>query len=154
MQVMPVHSALPRPAPPTPGTWILFAPQCSQVCWNRWTLQCVRTKLVRPKASASPSESCPSRNHNRPLVMVLIMNARRFQRTHPLSGTGPSLNASKDVEMGITDLMPISDPVVDAGYTAVVGAVCPCVFEAGSDCKDGSSDVSYVGDTRWSFSEK
>ena len=43
------------------------------------------------------------------LAMVLTMNARRFQRTHPLSGTGSSLNASKDIGMVITDFMLISE---------------------------------------------
>ena len=35
------------------------------------------------------------------LAMVLTMNARRFQRTHPLSGMGSSLNSSKDIAMEI-----------------------------------------------------
>ena len=39
--------------------------------------------------------------------MVLTMNARRFQRTHPLSGMGSSLNASKDNGVGVTDLAPV-----------------------------------------------
>ena len=37
---------------------------------------------------------------------------------------------------------------------AVVGSACTCVFEAGSDREERSSDVCYVGDTRWSFSVK
>ena len=47
-------------------------------------------KDVQPKASASRSEFCSSRDHTRParlsfeLAMSLTMNARRFQKTHPL----------------------------------------------------------------------
>ena len=76
-----------------------------------------------------------SRGHTRPprlsfaLVVVLNMNARRFQRTHCLSGSGSSLNASKDIGMEISDIMPISEPVIDAGYASVVGSPCLCVFE-------------------------
>ena len=55
------------------------------------------------------------------------------------------VNASKDVDMGILlTLHQISKPV----SIAVVGSGATCVFEAGSDRKDGSSDVCYVGDTR------
>ena len=54
-----------------------------------------------------------ARDHTRPLrlslahAMILTMTARRFQRTHLLSGMGSPLNASKDIGMGITDLAPI-----------------------------------------------
>ena len=54
-------------------------------------------KHVHPKASPSRSEVYSSRDHTRPprlsfaLAMILTMNARRFQRTHPLSGKGSSL---------------------------------------------------------------
>ena len=55
------------------------------------------------------------------------------------------------VGMGILiNITPISKPV----STAVVGSGASCVFEAGSDRKDGSSYVCYVGDTRWSLSVK
>ena len=60
-------------------------------------------KHVHPKASAS---RC-SREFTRPLrlsfalAMILTMNARRFQRTHLLSGMGSSLDASRDVGMGV-----------------------------------------------------
>ena len=69
---------------------------------------------VHPKASASRSEFC-SRDHTRPprlsftLAMVLTVNARRFQRTHPLSGMGSPLNASKDIGMGRVDLRSLVD---------------------------------------------
>ena len=60
-----------------------------------------------PKASASRSKFTSSLDHTRPphfsvaLAVVLTMNARRFQ-THPLSGVGSSLNASKDIiAMGV-----------------------------------------------------
>ena len=54
--------------------------------------------------------------------MILTMNARQFQRTHPLSGMGSSLNASEDFGMGVTDLAPVcnTDTVMDAMYTAIV----------------------------------
>ena len=80
------------------------------------------------------------------------MNARRFQRTHPLRGMGDySLNASKDIGMGVTHfaLTCGSEPVVDAVCFAVVGcARTGRVFDAGSDREDRSSDGCYVGDTR------
>ena len=44
--------------------------------------------------------------------------------------------------------------MIDAKYSAVVGSACSFVCEAGSDREDRSSDVCYVGDTRWSFSAK
>ena len=115
---------------------------------------------VHPKASASRSECYSSRNHTRRAFIVRTMASAkderggRFQRTHLLSGMGSSLNASEDIGAGVSDLTPIPSPVVDAGYTAVVGSACPCVVEADSDCEDRSSDVGYVGDTRWSFSVK
>ena len=129
-----------------------FAPYCLQMC------SVSGQKHVHPKASASRSEYYSSRHHTRfsvclSLAMILTMNAPRFQRTHLLSGVGSSPNASKDTGMGITDITPISAPVIDGGYTAVVGSVCPFVFEAGSGCKDRSSDVCSVGDTRLSVSE-
>ena len=52
--------------------------------------------------------------------MVPTMNARRFQTTHALSGTGSLLNASKDIGMGNTGLVPISEPLIDARKTPVV----------------------------------
>ena len=67
--------------------------------------------------------------------MVLTMNARRFQRTHPLSGVGFALNASQDICMGVTDLTPTSETVIDAGSTAVLGSTCRYVFEASSACR-------------------
>ena len=75
-----------------------FAPDCSQMCWN-----------VHPKNSPSRSECSSSRGHTHParlsftLAMIPTINARRFQRTH----LGSSLNASRDVGMGVTDLAPI-----------------------------------------------
>ena len=47
-----------------------------------------------------------TRLHRLPFAfaMILTMNARRFQRTHPLSGTGSALNASKDIGMGVSDI--------------------------------------------------
>ena len=96
---------------------------------------CREKNNVDPKTSASRSEFSSSRGHTRPprlsfaLVVVLTMNARRFQRTHCLSGSGSSLNASKDIGMEISDIMPISEPVIDAGYASVVGSPCLCVFE-------------------------
>ena len=74
--------------------------------------------------------------------MLLTMTARRFQRTHLLRGMGSSLNAPKDIGIGVM-------------CAAVVGSVrAGRVPNAGSDREDRSSDVCYVGDTRQSFSEK
>ena len=83
-------------------------------------------------------------------AMILTMNARRFQRTHPLSGMGSSLNASKGVRMGVTGLAPIctSEPVLDAGCTAVIGSARTRALDAGSAREGRSSDVCFVGDTR------
>ena len=63
-------------------------------------------KHVHPTASKSRSEFCSPRDHTRPpflsfaLAMILTMNARRFQRTHPLSAYC------------------VSEPVIDAVCTA------------------------------------
>ena len=76
--------------------------------WHRIGGKCVgtsgrcdvsRQKHVHPKTSASRSEFCSSRDHTTlsVLAMILTMNARRFQRTHSLSGMGSSLNALKDM---------------------------------------------------------
>ena len=43
---------------------------------------------------------------------------------------------------------------INARCSAVVGSALSCVFDAGSDRADRSSDVCYVGDTRQSFSAK
>ena len=65
-------------------------------------------KNVRPKASASRSKFSSPRDHARlarlsfAVAVVLTMIARRFQRTHPLSGKGLSLKASKDIGMGVS----------------------------------------------------
>ena len=97
-------------------------------------------KHSHPKGSASRPEFCSSRDHTRPprwsfaLTMLVTMNARRFQITHPLRGTEFSVNLSADIGLGVTDLALAcgSEPVVDAG----------------SDREDRSSDVCCVGDTR------
>ena len=47
-----------------------------------------------------------------------------------------------------------SDPALDAKYSVVVVSACSCVFEAGSDRADRSSDACNVGDTRKSLSEQ
>ena len=57
------------------------------------------------------------------LVMFLAMTVRRFQRTHPWSGTCYSLDASKGIGIGVTDLALVDRQlVVDAVRTAVVGS--------------------------------
>ena len=138
-----------------------FAPYSSQMFWDRWTLQCFRTKTYfHPKASAPRSEFCFSREHTRSpllssaLAMVLTMNARRFQRTHPLRGMGDySLNRQRIL---IWELLTCgSEPVIDAVCTAVVGSArTGRTLDAGSAREDRSSDVYCVGDTRQSFFEK
>ena len=57
-------------------------------------------------------------DHTRPprlsfaLAMVLTINSQRFQRTHPFRGMGDSsLNAPKDVAMGLTCLAPIVNQI-------------------------------------------
>ena len=123
--------------------------------------RCSEQKHAHPKASASRSEICSSRDHTRPhrlsfaLAMILTVNARRFQRTDPLSETGSALNTSKDIGMGVTDfaLTCGSEPVVDAVCTAVVGSArTGRVLDAASDREDRSSEVCYAGDTRDSYS--
>ena len=117
----------------------------------------VRTKTCLPNACISRSETHSSRDHTHPTrlslehAMILTMDARRLQRTHPLCGMGSSLNTSKNVGMGVTDfaLTCGSEPVVDAVCTAAVGSTrTGRVLDAGSDREDRSSDVCYVGDTR------
>ena len=59
--------------------------------------------------------------------------------------------------MGVTDLALNcgSVPAMDVVCTAVVGSArTGRVLDAGSDREDRSSDVCYVGDTQWSFTEK
>ena len=41
------------------------APNCAQMCWNRRSLQCHRTKLVHPETSPSRSQTHSSRDHTR-----------------------------------------------------------------------------------------
>ena len=99
-----------------------------------------------------------SRNHTRPLrlssalAVTLTTNARRCQRTHPLRGMGDySLNAPKDIGLGVTDLALACglEPLMDAVCTAVVGSArTGPELDAGSDREDRSSDVCYVGDKR------
>ena len=50
------------------------------------------------------------------LAVVFTTNARRFQRTHPLSGMESSLSASRDIGKVVTDfkLTCGSEPVMDA----------------------------------------
>ena len=82
---------------------------------------------------ASRPEFCSSREHTSPLrlsfalVVILTVNARRFQRKHPLSGMGSALNASKDNGVGVIDLVHIcgSESMMDAVHATVVGSACP-----------------------------
>ena len=72
------------------------------------------------------------------LAVVLTMNARRFQRTHPSRGMASALNASKDIAMSVTDLALVceSEPVLGAVCTAVVGSACTArVLDAGSSSR-------------------
>ena len=87
--------------------WQRLAPYCASC--DR-TLQCVWTKTCSSKGFRITLREIFSRDHTRPprlsiaLPMILTMDARLFQRTHPLSGMGSSLNASNDIGMGVTDL--------------------------------------------------
>ena len=79
------------------------------------------------------------------LVMFLAMTVRRFQRTHPWSGTCYSLDASKGIGIGVTDLALVDRQlVVDAVRTAVVGSSRTGVRDASPDREDRSSDVCHV----------
>ena len=83
-----------------------FAPCCTKMCWDRWTLQCDWTKTRSSKGSASRSKFSCEHDHPHPHRVSRAChgfhpNARRFQRTHLLSGIGSSLNASKDIDMGL-----------------------------------------------------
>ena len=111
---------------------------------------------VHPKTSASRSKLSSSRDHTCPrrlsfaLAMVLTMNARRFQRTHPLRGMGDyGVNASRNIDMEVIAFASTcgSEPVVDGVRTAVVGSDrTGRVLDASSGRKDESSDVSCVGE--------
>ena len=65
-------------------------------------------KRVHPKASHHAQSvilrvTTPVSLLSFALAMILTMNARRHQRTHPLSGMGSPLKASKDIGMGVND---------------------------------------------------
>ena len=67
--------------------------------------------------------------------MILTMNARRFQRTDPLSGLG----SSQDICMGVPDLALTSGsvPVMDAVCTSEVGSTrIGRVLDGASDRED------------------
>ena len=112
-------------------------------------LQCDWTK-TRSSKNFRVTLIFSSRDHASParlsfaLSMVHTMNARRFQRTHPLSGMGEcSLNASKEIGMGIIDfaLACGSKPVADDLRFAVVGSDrTRRVLDAGSGREDRSSE--------------
>ena len=106
-----------------------LAPHCAQVCRDRWTLQ---------NFSSSRDHARPPRSSSA-LSVVLTMNARRFQRTHLLSGMGSSLNASKGIGTRGTDIALAygSEPVAGSARTGRE-------LDAGSDREDRSSG----GDTR------
>ena len=87
--------------------------------------------------------------------MVLATNASE-SREHNPEWMGSALNAP---EVMIWELLILracgSDPVGDAVRIAVVVAArIGLVFDTGPDRDDRSSDVCYVGDTRYSLSEK
>ena len=80
-----------------------------------WSGLCGVSKLqhVHPNASAQRADFCCSCHHTSPsrlsfaLATILTMNARRSQRTQPLSGVGSSLNASEDLRVEGIDFAPI-----------------------------------------------
>ena len=75
---------------------------------------CLDKHMCIPKAFASRSESSSSRDHTSPrilsfaLAMTLTLNARHFQRTQLSRGMKTSLDASKGIDMGVTDLALVS----------------------------------------------
>ena len=114
-------------------------------------------KNVHPKASASRSEFCSSRDHTHPaclsfeLAMILTMNARRFQRTH-FCVEWEIIHSTRQgiFWYGVTDLALAcgSEPVVDAECTAVVGSTFTGpVLDAGSVCEDRPSDTLATHDS-------
>ena len=121
--------------------------------WHRIARRCAGTsgrcsvtgqKLVHPKASASRSVRYPSGDHTRPHRFSRACHDSRNGRTTIPENT--SFEWTNDCGMGVTDLA--RQPVVGAVCAAVGGSACSCVFEAGSDSEDRSSNVCYVGDTR------
>ena len=78
------------------GTWTAESCTVLLASWDRRSLQ------LDWRETCSSHTRQPSLSFT--LAMIPDMNARRFQRTHPLSGMGSSLNASKDVGVEVTDL--------------------------------------------------
>ena len=60
-----------------------FTQYCSQMCWNRWTLQCFRTITGSSKASASRSDFCSSRDHTRPFIFRVCHDSHHERTTIP-----------------------------------------------------------------------
>ena len=104
-----------------------------------------------------------SREHTRPpslsfaVSMIHTMNARRFQRTHPLGGMGSSLNASKDIGVGVADVALacgseqwLAQCVLQwLAQLALVAYLTQALL-----ARNDLPNVRYVGETRWSSSEK
>ena len=125
--------------------------RCSVSGRKKFTLQ----------SSLSRSDRFSSRDNTRApkmsfaLAMTLTMNARRFQRTHTLTGMRSSLSTSKDTGMGNIYIAHIcaSESMMDAVRVTVVGSACAGLeLDAGSGHNGRSSNVCSVGDTRWSLS--
>ena len=132
-----------------------FASYCTTLYWDMWPLQCFRTKTCSSKGFRMTLRVYFHVTTPRPprlsftLAMIFTVNARRFQRTHPSRGMGDcSLNASKDIDMGIIYLsLIVNKPVIDAVKTAVVGSDRTSrELDAGSMREDESSDVCCVGE--------
>ena len=143
-----LHFGIPVPKADVLAGWKRrqqrFAPDCSHMCWDRWTLQCFRAKKFTLQSSLSRSDRFSSRDNTRApkmsfaLAMILTMNARRFQRTHTSSGMRSSLCTSKDTGMGNIYIAHIcaSESMMDAVRVTVVGSACAGLeLDAGSGHK-------------------
>ena len=75
-------------------------------------MQCVKTKNMFIER-LPPHALSVAIHVTTPALFVCLsrlpLNARRFQRKHPLNGMGSSLNVSKGIGMGVTD--PVNDAV-------------------------------------------
>ena len=111
-------------------------------------------KHVHFNASGRRSDLCSSCHHTRPprlsfaLAMVLSMNARRFQRPHPLRGAGTSTSASNDFGTGIIDTVLTcgSEPRMGA-VLSTNGWLCLRWFRTRRRWSRASDECT-VGDTR------
>ena len=87
------------------------APNCAQMCWNRRSLQCHRTKLVHPETSPSRSQTHSSRDHTRfaPLISCACHSSHHGRRLQNASFEWKGIFAQhvKEIGMGVIDIAPV-----------------------------------------------